>query len=145
MRNQERKKGDEVKKLENSDNLLLDEIEVEKEDDAEKKDDQEEKKKEEEKKEEETKKEEKKEEVKEEAKEEVKKEEEQIPSSSTTPATLPDNTCGVCTFINESDAFECTMCGSELVPPSLSTDAPAEKKADSKEDAEESDHGNEEE
>ena len=71
------------------------------------------------------------------AKEEVKKEEERITSSSTAPATLPGNTCGVCTFNNESDASECTMCGSELVPPpSLSTDAPVEKKADSKEDAE---------
>jgi len=145
MRNKERKKGDEVKKLEAADDRLLDEIEKEeekKEDKEEKKDDKEEKKTEEEKKEEETKKEEKKEEVKEEAKEEAKKEEAPAP---TAPATLPDNTCGLCTFINEPDAYECAMCGSELVPPTLSAEAPAEKKADSKEDAEESDQGNEEE
>ena len=146
MRNQERKKGDEVKKLENADNLLLDEKE---EAEEKKEEDKEEEKKEEkdkeEKKEEEAKKEEeKKEEVKEEAKDETKQEEEQIPSSSATPATVPDNACPLCTFINEPDAWVCAMCGSELVPPSLSTQAPAETKADDKKDAEaeESDEGN---
>ena len=142
MRNQERKKGDEVKKLENDD-PLLDEIEKEEE----KKDtDKEEKKDTEEKKEEEAKKEEKKEEVKEEVKEEAKKEEDQQIPSSSTPATVPDNACPICTFINEPDAFECEMCGSELVPPSMSAAGPVEKKADGKEDdGEASDHGNEEE
>jgi len=122
MRNQERKKGDAPKKLENPDDLLLDEIEVEEE------------------------KEEKKEEVKEEVKEEAKKEEDQQIPSSSTPATVPDNACPICTFINEPDAFECEMCGSELVPPSMSAAGPVEKKADGKEDdGEASDHGNEEE
>lgn len=139
MRNQERKKGDSPKKLENPDDLLLDEVEVEEEKEEEKK---EEEKKEETKVEKEAKKEDAKVDV-EEVKVEI--EEQQIPSSSPPVQQAGENVCGVCTFINQAASTECEMCGSECSPPEVpqASQAPQPSKGE-EEDDEESDKGNDE-
>jgi len=142
MRNQERKKGDAPKKLENPDDLLLDEIEVEEEKEEKKEEVKKEETKEETKVAEEVKKEEAKVDV-EEVKVEI--EEQQIPSSSPPVQEAAENICSVCTFINEAGALECAMCGSELIPPVApqASQAPQPSK-DEEEDDEESDKGNDE-